>query len=119
MHVVGVIIPRIIGWIFWLCGHAALRLTDMHDCCVDPCALRAAYHVEARQQGLPRKASLIVCPPTLVGHWPHEMAKFVGPELLSVLQARPMSPCTSSCLHTPHIAALPMCFICGQCHSYA
>ena len=46
----------------------------------------AAYHVEQRAQGLPQRSSLIVCPPTLVGHWPHEIAKFLGPDLLSILQ---------------------------------
>jgi TATA-binding protein-associated factor len=30
--------------------------------------------------------SLIVCPATLVAHWPHEIAKFVDPEVLRPLQ---------------------------------
>ena len=75
-----------------LCKGPARMRTDGGSC-----VLRAACHVEARQQGLPRKASLIVCPPTLVGHWPHEIAKFVGPDLLSVLQAGSLPPRTLLC----------------------
>lgn len=52
--------------------------------------LLAACHVEQRRGGLPHKPSLIVCPPTLVGHWPHEIVKFVGEELLSVVQVCPV-----------------------------
>ena len=40
---------------------------------------------QAQQQGQ-RRPSLVVCPPTLVGHWPHEIAKFVGDSLLRTLQ---------------------------------
>ena len=68
----------------------ARRLWQDKSCTEATCLLHAACHVEARQQGLSHKASLIVCPPTLVGHWPHEIAKFVGPELLTVLQVRCM-----------------------------
>ena len=46
----------------------------------------AAAHVEARAQGLPHRPSLVVCPSTLVPHWPHEMARFVGSAGLTTLQ---------------------------------
>ena len=43
--------------------------------------------MEHRQQDKqPWQPSLVVCPPTLVGHWPHEITKFVGEGLLTTLQ---------------------------------
>lgn len=41
----------------------------------------AASHAEQRAAGAPARSSLVVCPPTLVGHWAHEVDKFVGPAL--------------------------------------
>ena len=32
------------------------------------------------------RPSLVICPPTLVAHWPFEIAKFVAPEVLRPLQ---------------------------------
>ncbi len=46
----------------------------------------AACHMERNMQQMPQLSSLILCPPTLVGHWPHEIAKFVGSEQVSVIQ---------------------------------
>ncbi len=66
----------------------------MHETCVVMLGC-AACHVEQKQSGAPRRPSLIVCPPTLVGHWPHEITKFVGSDVLSVCQ---VSWCS---LHTP------------------
>lgn len=53
----------------------------------DSCAA-AASHLERRAGQLPHMASLIVCPPTLVAHWPHEIRKFVGSGQVSIVQAR-------------------------------
>ena len=50
----------------------------------------AACHVERKAQQLPHLPSLILCPPTLVGHWPHEIVKFVGSDQVSIVQARPV-----------------------------
>lgn len=41
--------------------------------------------VEARAAGGKEVTSLIVCPPTLVGHWAHEIAKFVSSTILRPL----------------------------------
>ena len=41
-------------------------------------------------------ASLIVCPPTLVAHWPHEIQKFVGSGRVSIVQAR---DCAARLMH--------------------
>lgn len=41
--------------------------------------------VEQRAASGCEAASLIVCPPTLVGHWAHEIAKFVAPTILRPL----------------------------------
>ena len=60
-------------------------------------AFIAACHVERKAHGLPHQASLIVCPPTLVAHWPHEIAKFVGSDLVLILQVRPLIPKQPSC----------------------
>ena len=46
----------------------------------------AAAHVEARAQGLPHRPSLVVCPSTLVPHWPHEMTRFVSSAGLTTVQ---------------------------------
>ena len=51
-------------------------------------AVSAACHVERKAEQLPHLTSLIVCPPTLVGHWPHEVLKFVGSNQISIFQAR-------------------------------
>ncbi len=40
-------------------------------------------------QQLPHLSSIIICPPTLVGHWPHEIAKFVGSDQVSIVQVNP------------------------------
>lgn len=59
----------------------------------------AACHLERRAQQLPHMASLILCPPTLVPHWPHEIQKFVGSGQVSIVQAR---DCTAQYMHTAH-----------------
>lgn len=69
----------------------------------------AACHVEQKRDGLPHKPSLIVCPPTLVGHWPHEVAKFVGEDLLSVVQVRVIDLCTLSAAPTSPSHSLITC----------
>ena len=46
----------------------------------------AASHVEARAgANAASKPSLVICPQVLVGHWPFEMAKFVGKDVLKPL----------------------------------
>ena len=59
-------------------------------------------------------ASLIVCPPTLVAHWPHEIQKFVGSGQVSIVQAR---DCTAQHVHTAHACGRTVCFpsLCRAC----
>lgn len=38
--------------------------------------IMVSKHKERKDQGLERMPSLIVCPPTLIGHWYHEILKF-------------------------------------------
>ena len=45
----------------------------------------AATVAEQRAAGQQPAPALIVCPPTLVGHWHHEIAKFVAPDVLQPL----------------------------------
>ena len=40
---------------------------------------------EQRRAGQQPAPALIVCPPTLVGHWHHEIGKFVAPDVLQPL----------------------------------
>ncbi|KAK9916950.1 hypothetical protein WJX75_009151 [Coccomyxa subellipsoidea] len=78
-----------ISWLAFLrrCGLHGVLADDMGlGKTLQATAIVAACHVEQRRGGLPHKPSLIVCPPTLVGHWPHEIVKFVGEELLSCVQ---------------------------------
>ena len=49
-----------------------------------PCP--AASVAEQRAGGRPPQPSVIVCPSILVGHWVHEVSKFVSPDLLQPLQ---------------------------------
>ena len=59
------------------------------QCCEEfTVCVHAACHVERKAQHLQHQPSLVVCPPTLVGHWPHEVAKFVGSEGISIMQVR-------------------------------
>ena len=52
--------------------------------------------VEQRHAGQAPAPALIVCPPTLVGHWQHEIGKFVAPDVLRPLavQGPPQVPTT-------------------------
>ena len=52
----------------------------------DKSACDAAAVVEQQAAGVAPPPSLIVCPPTLVSHWAHEIAKFVQDGLLQPLQ---------------------------------
>jgi len=49
----------------------------------------AASHAEQRAAGAPPRPSLVVCPPTLVGHWAHEVDKFVGASLRALAYEGP------------------------------
>jgi TATA-binding protein-associated factor len=49
-------------------------------------AAAAAAPVGAAAPPAPHLPSLVVCPATLVGHWAHEIGKYVGPEVLSPLE---------------------------------
>ena len=42
----------------------------------------AESHRKAKQQGLFGKASLVICPQILVGHWAFEISKFVDSDVL-------------------------------------
>ncbi|BDA40363.1 TATA-binding protein-associated factor 172 [Coccomyxa sp. Obi] len=78
-----------ISWLAFLrrCGLHGVLADDMGlGKTLQATAIVAACQVEQKRDGLPHKPSLIVCPPTLVGHWPHEIAKFVGEDVLSVVQ---------------------------------
>ena len=46
----------------------------------------AATAVERRAAGLPPLPSLVICPPTLVGHWAHEIAQYVSSDVLRPLE---------------------------------
>ena len=59
---------------------------QLHHGLVSRVVACAAAHVEARAQGLPHRPSLVVCPSTLVPHWPHEMARFVSSAALTTVQ---------------------------------
>ena len=73
----------------------------MHAVSADCCAA-AASHLERRAGQLPHMASLIVCPPTLVAHWPHEIQKFVGSGQVSIVQA---SDSAARLMHMSHAHA--------------
>ena len=50
-------------------------------------AILAADVFERRRDGLPASPSLVICPPTLVGHWAHEVGRYLQPpHSLSVIQ---------------------------------
>jgi len=50
-------------------------------------AILAAEVHERRAQGLPHRPSLVVCPPTLVAHWAHEVGRYLlAPHALAVVQ---------------------------------
>lgn len=79
----------------WECSSAAL------NCAVEPCAssctrppspaptlAASCSPVYVRPIGMPADRplpSLVVCPSTLVPHWPFEIGKFVGPDVLRPL----------------------------------
>ncbi|KAL0040872.1 hypothetical protein WJX79_008076 [Trebouxia sp. C0005] len=78
-----------IGWL------AFLRRTGLHGCLADDMglgktlqatAIIAAAIVDQQAAGLRPPPTLIVCPPTLVSHWAHEIGKFVEEGLLQALQ---------------------------------
>eukprot|EP00884_Botryococcus_braunii_P013723 jgi/Botrbrau1/22351/Bobra.0002s0029.1 len=78
-----------ISWLAFLrrCGLHGVLADDMGlGKTLQATAIIAAAHVEARAEGgrAPRP-SLIVCPPTLVQHWPHEITKFVGTQVLRAI----------------------------------
>ncbi|KAK9823112.1 hypothetical protein WJX72_000353 [[Myrmecia] bisecta] len=69
-----------ISWLAFLrrCGLHGILADDMGlGKTLQATAIMAASAVERRGAGLPDLPSLIVCPPTLVGHWAHEIVKFV------------------------------------------
>lgn len=54
------------------------------------CIIASDHHnrrTEFKKTGLPAHSplpSMVVCPPTLVGHWAHEVEKFVGSQMKTV-----------------------------------
>lgn len=63
-----------------LCDDMGLGKTLQSTC------ILAATVVERRAAGLPRLPALVVCPPTLVGHWAHEINQYVDEDVLRPLQ---------------------------------
>lgn len=64
-----------------LCDDMGLGKTLQSTC------ILASSTVERRAKGLPLMPHLIICPPTLVGHWAHEISMYTeDPNLLSVLE---------------------------------
>ena len=53
---------------------------------IDQPFANAASIVDQKAAGLTPPPTLIVCPPTLVSHWAHEIGKFVEADLLQPLQ---------------------------------
>lgn len=49
-------------------------------------ALLVSTKHERHAAGLPPLPSLVVCPPTLVGHWEHEIGKYLPEGYFRVLQ---------------------------------
>jgi TATA-binding protein-associated factor len=62
-----------------LCDDMGLGKTLQSTC------ILAATIVERREAGLPFLPALVVCPPTLVGHWAHEISQYVGEDVLNPL----------------------------------
>ena len=63
-----------------LCDDMGLGKTLQSTC------ILAATVVERRAAGSPRLPALVVCPPTLVGHWAHEINQYVDEDVLRPLQ---------------------------------
>ena len=64
-----------------LCDDMGLGKTLQSTC------ILASSTVERRAKGLPIMPHLIICPPTLVGHWAHEISMYTeDPNLLSVCE---------------------------------
>jgi TATA-binding protein-associated factor len=55
-----------------LCDDMGLGKTLQSTC------ILAATVVERKKSGLPFLPALVVCPPTLVGHWAHEINEYVA-----------------------------------------
>jgi len=50
-------------------------------------AILAADVFERRRDGLPARPSLVICPPTLVAHWAHEVGRYLSvPHQLTIIQ---------------------------------
>ena len=63
-----------------LCDDMGLGKTLQSTC------ILAATVVERKKLGLPFLPALVVCPPTLVGHWAHEINEYVAESVLKPLQ---------------------------------
>jgi TATA-binding protein-associated factor len=63
-----------------LCDDMGLGKTLQSTC------ILAATVVERKKSGLPFLPALVVCPPTLVGHWAHEINEYVAPSVLKPLE---------------------------------
>lgn len=63
-----------------LCDDMGLGKTLQSTC------ILAATIVDRRNAGLPFLPALVVCPPTLVGHWAHEINQYVAEDVLKPLQ---------------------------------
>ena len=63
-----------------LCDDMGLGKTLQSTC------ILAATVVERRRAGLPFLPALVVCPPTLVGHWAHEINEYVAESTLKPLE---------------------------------
>ena len=63
-----------------LCDDMGLGKTLQSTC------ILAATIVERKKAGLPHVPALVVCPPTLVGHWAHEINQYVAEDVLRPLE---------------------------------
>ena len=63
-----------------LCDDMGLGKTLQSTC------ILAATVVERRRERLPKLPALVVCPPTLVGHWAHEIGLYVSEDVLKPLE---------------------------------
>jgi TATA-binding protein-associated factor len=63
-----------------LCDDMGLGKTLQSTC------ILAATVVERKKSGLPFLPALVVCPPTLVGHWAHEINEYVSESVLKPLE---------------------------------
>lgn len=64
----------------------AVSFCCAHTFISSECTLHAAAVMDQHRAGATPNPTLIVCPPTLVSHWAHEIGKFVEEGFLQPLQ---------------------------------